>query len=653
MATPNPTQGTVPLRQDPAEMWDRLVAEGVDPEEATRRVSEATGAQPKRGAGLSGVLRTVAQGVTLGFGDEIEGAARALIPGGAGYREGVDAAREDVERFREEHPVGSTLLEVGGGLATGGAGLLRSAGGAAARTGLRRLAAKPLAQGVGGGAVAGAGVSEGGVSERLPGALGGAALGGALGGAVAGVGRLRGPAGRARSRLAEAMSDEGTTDVSALAAKAGPGDTVMDVGGDRVRRLARAAEAIPSEGGEGIRDFLYQRAARQPDELRGALQRRAGVEFGDGAATVRTMTKEMRERAKPLYDAAYEKSVPATTLADEVELPAFRRAYEQGREIARVEGVDVPDIFAQLDAGVPVDKLPEVPVRAIDYMKRGLDDITVGVEGGPSGQLARGLRSRLKRVLERVDDEVPEFGQARASFAGDAAIREAFEAGRGSTGNRFALKKFTTENPDEIALALEEMTPSERLAYRRGAVDDLRQKLERSVDEFNPGGRDLTKTLGKEDMQRRIRLLFDDEADFRAFQEELARLRNQYDTKGRVLGGSPTSRIDEDKAALRGLTVNDVVELLTRPLQRAGAAIGSRMAVRGGSKTANELAPLLTGEIATTQDDLGRFLSREAGRSSRLRGLSRAAGIGGGLAAGRATLSNDPEARRRLRGPRR
>lgn len=131
------------------------------------------------------VADPIAQGLTLGFSDEIVGALGA-IPGAiqtgdfswGGIKDAYtgirDQARANARGFRESNPVTSTVAEIGGGLLTGGAG----AGRAAAAKGAS-LVARSAATGAGLGAVSGAGYSE---SDNASGVLSDAAKGGVLGG---------------------------------------------------------------------------------------------------------------------------------------------------------------------------------------------------------------------------------------------------------------------------------------------------------------------------------------------------------------------------------------------------------------------------------------------------------------------------------------
>ena len=138
----------------------------------------------------------VAQGVSFGFSDEAEAAAKTAWSKLRGetdkgwkdtWAELRAAEKADRENYKKFHPKEALALEIGGGFLTGGAGATRVAG-------MRGLSAarKGLLLATGQGALAGAGMSEGGLEERAIGAgVGGLfGVGTKLGlDAVAGAGR--------------------------------------------------------------------------------------------------------------------------------------------------------------------------------------------------------------------------------------------------------------------------------------------------------------------------------------------------------------------------------------------------------------------------------------------------------------------------------
>lgn len=133
---------------------------------------------------LTGIARSVAQGVTFNWADEIEAIARTMF---GGDREMAQAKiRDEIEKFQKRHPYLSTGAEIAGAIAVPGAtglravravGGLRGWGGGAARV------AAGATAGAAGGAVSGMGATKD--KDDLPGAaIAGAIPGVLLGGAI-------------------------------------------------------------------------------------------------------------------------------------------------------------------------------------------------------------------------------------------------------------------------------------------------------------------------------------------------------------------------------------------------------------------------------------------------------------------------------------
>lgn len=130
-------------------------------------------------------LDPFAQGTTYGWSDELRGASQGAMagPGNAEMTQQYETARarENLRKYREDHPIASTALEIGGALLPtiigGGAGL--AAKGATMGT----RAATGFASGVAQGAAYGAGAADGDLNDRL----GGATFGGVTGGLVGAV----------------------------------------------------------------------------------------------------------------------------------------------------------------------------------------------------------------------------------------------------------------------------------------------------------------------------------------------------------------------------------------------------------------------------------------------------------------------------------
>lgn len=454
-------------------------------------------------------------------------------------------------------------------------------------------------------------------------------------------------AGGALGAGAAAVADPGDSPIaSTVGAVAGAGLS-RRLPGNAVARLGRAAQSIPSRGSQQIDDFLAERSAGAGPRIQESVQSRTGRSLTGALEQVDELTTQARRTAGPLYDEAYQHTVDTPGVRQMAELPEFQRAYREAQDVARIEGdalPDLPDFAALREMGADPAKaeFAGIPVKGLDYMKRYLDQI---IESGSdaSGSLdrtrARALRNRLSKVLEEVDEAVPSFGQARAAFRGPTRQAELIQIGReGGEIRGQRLKPFLNENEEVLERFVSTLSPEERSAYLSGAMDDVRQMLT-SVST----GRDAAAALTRREapaVVRRLRLLFDDDASFDAFLEDLSSERGMAGVANFVRGGSPTARIQAEQADLMASPFS--VASLSRPreaVQRMAEEFGVNR-LRGLTEaTVDELAPLLTtpldqGGADLIQQAIAEMLRREAAGAPARALLPRAAGAGAGAAAG-------------------
>lgn len=236
-----------------AEFYKQALAEGADADEARAaydaaiaRIAAMPEAKPATPAAApsetvgdfaKGATRAVGQGVTFGFGDNLEAGVRALSPD-VTYKDALSNVRNEQAQFADKHPVVNFGAEVAGGLATGGA--LRSA----AKKGLSMVAGKLVPQAIEGGVTA---LSNAGTrlsnSALAQGAIAGVGAGNAetLGGDVlnAGIGGVAG------GILGSAIGKAGGT-ITEMAERARGTAAARKIGqlGDQVQ--STMVNAIPS-----------------------------------------------------------------------------------------------------------------------------------------------------------------------------------------------------------------------------------------------------------------------------------------------------------------------------------------------------------------------------------------------------------------------
>lgn len=149
------------------------------------------------------LARTIGQGVTLGFGDELTAAVRSGLGQGS-YSDMLEQERGAIDRFAQENPGTALTAELAGGLALPGLG----ATGAVARApGILAKVARSTAIGAGYGAAGGFASGEGGFSNRVSKAGTGTLVGGGIGAAIPAGQRLAGALFKGADRAATRVID--------------------------------------------------------------------------------------------------------------------------------------------------------------------------------------------------------------------------------------------------------------------------------------------------------------------------------------------------------------------------------------------------------------------------------------------------------------
>ena len=427
---------------------------------------------------------------------------------------------------------GSALAKVGGALAArvGGAALRGAA--EAAPTFLQRAVSAAAQGGAAGGAYA-AGSAQGGVGDRTKAALVGGAFGAVTGGLLSGASQIGGavtkpalrsllkgknrlqalvpglgtPADHAKEFLVDALEADGVDLATAKAraatlAKTGIPVTAAELGGESTLQLASDAVAQRTPAKQRLVEDLMQRQATQGERLSGALLRTIFRGGRLGLANAHEAIDELATRqasaAAPLYQDAFKQTVKLTPRMQKLlEHPMLRKAYAAGRSIAKDEdlagighGLKVPPLpdaqgglAAQLAAmGVPADKINAaltqgtgaemtLPVKGLDYMKRGLDVVIQGATKGEKPSLDRRgaatLRSMLGEILDEADGQVPAYASARQLWGG-------FEQAKGAVS---AGMDFLKLHPYGVKKAISDLPPWARDFYRLGAAQSLHDKV--------------------------------------------------------------------------------------------------------------------------------------------------------------------------------
>lgn len=392
----------------------------------TAQVSDPIGAiDPDVPSNLRGLSMAVAQGATLGWGDEAIGGTLGLLTG-VGARKGIEDYRAEYTTWAREHRKASIAGELAGGLATGG-----FFGGG------KTLAAQFLT-GAAAGAIAGAGASTNDdlswsmVGDRFQSAVIGSVVGGAVGfglglGITKAIGPVGGtlarpvvesnvgqavaravrrvpllgriyestPEGRAYERLAAWMDHEGLTvaDVEARAqamVAQGRRPTALDVFGDQFLEYAGGVlkDRIP-EAQQVIQE-LTRRQGQQANQLIGYLLLRSMRNPKLGLGNVYNAEAELHAQglaaSKDFYAQAHEQVVQVTdAMRRELQRPELRQAWARGAKTAN----------GRLETGIDTQGLPVPPLQFKEAATREAERALI---------LARGIpKDKVDIVLPSID----------------------------------------------------------------------------------------------------------------------------------------------------------------------------------------------------------------------------------------------------------
>lgn len=498
--------------------------------DAPSRLPAGEVTKPDRGA-LDAAARGAAQGFTANFSDEIRGLVEAsganpndpaslgaLISGALKYWSGDKDAKtrydEAVKRERElnqaaetQHPIASTIGNIGGAVI-----LPVGAGAGAANLGGRVAAGAATGAALGG--AAGAGEGEGFVdsaSRAVVGAGAGGALGGAAPAVIEGVVRgaravaqpvanavrgIRNVDDEAARRVVTALERDRQIDPQAAgrltpnefaaSVQSGGPASIMDIGGETTRALARSAANTSPEGRAVLNRAIDERYEGQSGRVVDWL--RQTFHYPDAAAqrdaidqVQRTVNRANYRRAmdqgdRPIMSPELDRLMGSPAFVD-----AMRRAATTGKDRAITEGLGAMRQGVTVENGVvrftrgPTGA-PTYPNLAFwDATKRELDAAAnmaqrSGDTSSSAGQLAQMLRNELDR-------HVPSYQTARAGAARFFDAENALEAGQNFVGKNMTA--------NEARRALAQMTPQERQLFQDGFVSRFIETLNQVGDRRN------------------------------------------------------------------------------------------------------------------------------------------------------------------------
>lgn len=589
--------------QSPQTIEAYLKTEGYTPtrfEQATTRVAKLSGPPVEAGIG-----RSILQGLTFGFADEAEAAMRAGATSGPRYEQELARVREGIKQYEEAYPVRAFAGEAAGGLVptavsmalapfTGGASTAMTAGRTAQQIGripglASRVGTGVVSGGITGG-ISGAGTAEGGLESRLVGAGVGGLSGGLFGGATPVVTSVLGAGGRkvgeaagivqpqdatrkAQEIIVRKLAQEGTTPEqlaarmreaaraqgAPFAGSAARDETIADVGGEAMRRLARGAMAIPQAAETETRQMLTERMVAA------------------GPRIIKDITDLTKVGPRDLEEVAAEIVNRRSLLSSPL--------YEQARAAGQVESFTIDNLLKKSkDIQQAISNarrlpefadLPDNDMRMLDKAYKYVGDLAEAAKRSGEKERFRDMDNLRVQLRNAITEKVPVYGRALDTFSGESMLYDALNSGR---------DKFLRKTPAEIRRELAQFKDEgQQQMYRLGAIQTLRDEIYGMRETADVA----SKFLNDRNMKDRFKLIFNTTDEYETFIRNLQREQSMARTRAMVEGGSPTARIQQEIAEIEGPAPSELLS--------AGAQMVRGDLLGGASQILGQIVPRMQG----------------------------------------------------------
>lgn len=387
--------------------------------------------------------------------------------------------------------------------------------------------------------------------------------------------------------------------------------------GPNTRAYLDAANTIPSVGKTTAKNFIEERDKGILSRLTTDLQ----VAFGSKAAFFDEFNALKQARSQlggALYDRALKKDIPVTPdLVALMDRPSVKNAFVRAQELAKEQGVKLPDVQVVNGKLVTSDGNPVTNINTtfLHYVKMGLDDgIFTGkspTSGIGSTQL-NAFKDTRSKFLDLLDSANGTYKNARRVWASDTAVMDAMEEGR-------TVFSKTPKDVDILLNDMKTMTKSELEGLRLGTMQNLLDRIggaQTAETVVGATGNPALKIINNPKNLKIIRETFPkDEAGDKAFGQFIKNLKTEVEMKStskQVLQGSQTAErtqaIQDVRAggqAMREMPVMSIQGILTRALQRDYANLGDAQT----RAVASEMVRILTTTNPAKLQKIGKELS--------------------------------------------
>jgi hypothetical protein len=263
----------------------------------------------------------------------------------------------------------------------------------------------------------------------------------------------------------------------ALIAKASPRPVIAAEAIGKPGQVALGALARRhGQTGDALSAAIGERRVTRGPRMQEDFAKAIGISPDAAAGDIQSLVEAGRKQAAPLYDQAYAQPAPMTPeLKELLGRPSVKKAMGTAARLLEDAGENPKDhglvVTGANEAGLPIVEASDQPtMKALDYVKRGLDDQIQSIRDPLTGKFSNPemgrslstLSSHLKGAL-RVN---PDYAAATDTASDYLSAHQAFvDGGKYTFGPQF------TESQVESHLA--KMAPAEREAFKGGIANKL------------------------------------------------------------------------------------------------------------------------------------------------------------------------------------
>ena len=325
--------------------------------------------------------------------------------------------------------------------------------------------------------------------------------------------------------------------------------TVLADLGDPLAQTAQFAASNSMAARQQFKNVLEQRAKDSLSTItEPALKKLVGTD-ANAIMAAKSVYQAGKQAAAPLYSQVDSAMVPIdenvmSVMSKPLAQTAFKRAIIMMRNDPNIPAGTAIPTLEDLQLG------GQVPLRALDYVNRTLNDISgKAIRAGEnnSARIATGLGNQL---TDHLDSQFPFYAQARQTIGDAKSFQDAIKLGQ------TILKSDAVGLSDELA----GLNATDKKGAMIGAYQAIRDKLAGTGITGNEANK-LSSTLIRERLGNAAK----NPKDLQEFTSVLDDVSNMFNTKNVIIGGSPTTP--------RAIMDNIISQHM--PVQTSGATVKS------------------------------------------------------------------------------